>query len=226
MFVWQMNLLQSSGRKYQQTRWYVYERIRYKICNIKMLAKVLNTSCLSFFVFVCLFGFLSHSRIFHSYKDVTMTGEGLQILTYARCLWSLSSEGSLVCHTYYDTGHPLIKVISEDPWHSHLLPSVGREADTTCFCDLGLSRLGFEHPTFRLLGDRSNPLRHRCCPCLLYTLTKWIGPLNLTTKTKLWHNKNPSIQRCHTRKLNAKILQSFTSSGDSFNCAFELSVRH
>ena len=29
----------------------------------------------------------------------------------------------------------------------------------TCFYDLGLSRLGFEHPTFR--GERSNPLRHR-----------------------------------------------------------------
>ena len=29
------------------------------------------------------------------------------------------------------------------------------------FNDLGLSRLGFEHPTFRLRGKRSNPLRHR-----------------------------------------------------------------
>ena len=28
-----------------------------------------------------------------------MTGEGLQILTYARHLWPLSSEGSLACHT-------------------------------------------------------------------------------------------------------------------------------
>ena len=33
-------------------------------------------------------------------------------------------------------------------------------AVTTCFYDLGLSRLGFEHPTFRLRGQRSNPLRH------------------------------------------------------------------
>ena len=34
-------------------------------------------------------------------------------------------------------------------------------AVTTCFNDWGLSRLGFEHPTFRLRGERSNPLRHR-----------------------------------------------------------------
>ena len=67
------------------------------------------------FVFVCL-GFSSHSRdIFHSYGDVTITGEGLQILTYALHLWTLSSEGSLTCHTYCDPGHPFIMVISEDP---------------------------------------------------------------------------------------------------------------
>ena len=31
----------------------------------------------------------------------------------------------------------------------------------TCFYDLGLSRLGFENPTFRLRGERSNPLGQR-----------------------------------------------------------------
>ena len=77
-------------------------------------------------------------------------------LTYARLLWPSSSEGSLECHTYYDTRHPFIMVISGDPWHlEHLQWSV-----TTCFHDLGLSRLGFEHPTFCLQGQRSNRLRH------------------------------------------------------------------
>ena len=51
----------------------------------------------------CALGFSSHSKIFHLYRDVTITGEGLQILTYARHLWQLSSEGSLVCHKYCDT---------------------------------------------------------------------------------------------------------------------------
>ena len=66
---------------------------------------------------ICLFvwGLSSHSRIFHSYGDVTITGEGLQILTYARHSWPLSSEGSLACHTYCDTDHPFIMVISKDP---------------------------------------------------------------------------------------------------------------
>ena len=58
--------------------------------------------------------------------------------------WPLSSEGSLTCHTYCDTGQPFILVISEDPWYLHLLPSVRQWCDTACFNDLGLSRPGIE----------------------------------------------------------------------------------
>ena len=56
--------------------------------------------------FVC--GFSSNSRIFRSYWNVTIAGEGLQILTFARHIeqWGF--------HTYCDTGHPFIMVISED----------------------------------------------------------------------------------------------------------------
>ena len=79
-------------------------------------------------VYVCLFiwSLSSHSKIFHSCGDVTIAGEGLQILTYARHSWPLSSDriSSLMCHTYCDTGLLFIMVISEDPWHSHLLPNV------------------------------------------------------------------------------------------------------
>ena len=76
-----------------------------------------NTICIkghllfSFCLFVCRLS--SHSRIFHSYGDVTITGEGLQILTYARHSWPLSSEGSLACHTYCEMGHPFVMDASE-----------------------------------------------------------------------------------------------------------------
>ena len=33
----------------------------------------------------------------HSHGDVTITGEGLQILTYAQHSWLLGSEDSLAC---------------------------------------------------------------------------------------------------------------------------------
>ena len=41
--------------------------------------------------------------------DVTIADEGLQILTFARHSWPLSSKDSLACHTYSDTdrGIPL-----------------------------------------------------------------------------------------------------------------------
>ena len=56
--------------------------------------------------------FTSHWRKYHLFEDVTMIGEGLQILTYARHSWPLSSQGSLACQTYRDTGHLFILVIS------------------------------------------------------------------------------------------------------------------
>lgn len=38
-------------------------------------------------------------------------------------LTAIEREGSLAYHTYCDTGHPFLLVISEGPWHSHLLSS-------------------------------------------------------------------------------------------------------
>ena len=67
---------------------------------------------------MCLFvwDFMYGSRIFHSCGDVTIAGEWR---TCAKHLWPLSREGALACHTYCDTGHPFIMVISKDLWHSH-----------------------------------------------------------------------------------------------------------
>ena len=48
-----------------------------------------------FIVCLSVWSLSSQSRIFHSYGDVTIVGEGLQILTHARHSWPLSSEGSL-----------------------------------------------------------------------------------------------------------------------------------
>ena len=125
-------------------------------------------------MYVCLFvwGFSSNSRIFHSQGDVTNSGDGLQMLTYARHLRPSSRKGSLAKHTYCDTGHPLIMVISEDPWHSHLLPSCH-----FMFYDLGLSRLGFEHPNFRVRDKRSYRLHYSSGLgyLALYMETSWLS---------------------------------------------------
>jgi hypothetical protein len=49
-----------------------------------------------------IYGFTSHTRIFHLYEDVTIAGEGLQKL--GLCSAPLSREESLSCHTYCDMG--------------------------------------------------------------------------------------------------------------------------
>ena len=71
------------------------------------LTKVLphSINIITSIYFVCLFvwRFSSHSRMFYSFQDVTITGEGLQILMLARHSWPLSSKRSLTCHTYCDT---------------------------------------------------------------------------------------------------------------------------
>ena len=112
---------------------------------------------------VCLFvwGLSSPSRMFHSYGGIAITGEGLQILTYARHSWPLSSEGSLACHALLWHGHPFIMVVSEDPTHTHTSSwAFSTGSVTTCFYELGLAQLRFEHLNFRLRGQHSNPLRH------------------------------------------------------------------
>ena len=39
--------------------------------------------------------------------------------------------------------------------------ALDRGTSINCFNDLGLSRLGIEHPILRFRGERSKPLRHR-----------------------------------------------------------------
>ena len=106
---------------------------------------------------VSLFRVFRPSRgFFHSYGDVTITGEGLQILTYTRHLWPLWSESSLACQTYCDT-HPFKwSCAKTSDTHAYWL-ALSKGAITTCACfnDLGLSRLGFEHSTFRMQSECS-----------------------------------------------------------------------
>ena len=77
--------------------------------------------CVKQLLFVC--GFSSYSIIFHSF-----------IWRRHHCRWraakidlysALMAIAFPVTHqSYCDTSHPFIMVIFEDPWHSHLLPSV------------------------------------------------------------------------------------------------------
>ena len=124
---------------------------------------MLHSNFCYFIVLFYLFIYFSyHSRVFHSYGDFTITVEGLQILTHARHKaieqWGFFSVPNLQWHgaSVYN-GH-LRGPVTLTPVAERL--AVELSLHCTCFYDLGLLQLGFEHPTFRLLGQRSNTLRH------------------------------------------------------------------
>ena len=100
----------------------------------------------------------THSRIFHSYRAVIITDVRLQILTYAQHLWPLSSKGSLT--TTVTLGIRFSETRATHNFCRAFNSESVTESVMTCFIDLGLPRLEFEHPTFRLRGGPSNRLRH------------------------------------------------------------------
>ena len=100
----------------------------------------------------------SHSRIYHLYGDVIIAGEGLQILTYARHSWPLSSEGSLMCHIYCDIGLLFLMVIFEDPLQ--LLPRVWQWTCHDLFLRIRSVANGGRTPISRMRGEHFT-LRHR-----------------------------------------------------------------
>ena len=103
----------------------------------------------------------SHSRIFHSYGDVTNAGEGLQILTYARHSWPLRNGGLLTCHclrhgpTVYN-GHLRGQA-------THLLPSVWQWSYHFLFLRLRSVVTGHRTPISRMRVERSNSTPPRRC---------------------------------------------------------------
>ena len=107
-------------------------------------------------IFVCIFEVFRRTREFFTHVEKSLL---VVIFIYARYSWALSSKGSLPCHTYCDRGIRLQWSSPRTRDTQTFCRVFGSGTVTTCFLDLGVSRLGFDHPTFR--GERSHPLRHR-----------------------------------------------------------------
>ena len=64
---------------------------------------------------VCLFGiFPPTTEFLTSMKMSSLPVKGCKFVDLCSSLMALSSQGSFTCHTYCDTGHPFIMVISKD----------------------------------------------------------------------------------------------------------------
>ena len=107
--------------------------------------------------FVCLFVYLEFIKPLENFSLIWRRHHcrwRAEILTYLRHSWPLSSEGSLTCHTHWDTGLPFIMVISEHPWHSHLLLSVWQCSYHYLFLRLGSVATRDRTPISRMRGER------------------------------------------------------------------------
>ena len=112
-------------------------------------------------IFFCLFCFVSVEN-FSLMKTSTWPAKSCKYFDLCSALMDMNSQSSLTCHVWWYTGHPFIKVISDNLWDSHLLPSGWQRILTTWLYDWGLSLLSFEYPAFRIRGERSYILRLRC----------------------------------------------------------------
>ena len=125
---------------------------------------------------------------------------------YARHSWSLSREGSLACHTYCYTGHPFIWSSQRTLDTQSYCRAFSSGAVTTCFYDLGLSRLPFEHPNFRLRGELSNALLLFHRPgCMVWYCIVWHGGLINIDVTTCFNEYWIFITRYFTLHMRLKI---------------------
>ena len=105
---------------------------------------------------------LSHSRIVHPYGDVTIAGERAANFDHCSALMAIEQWGFFSVQHLLDTGYPFIMVISEDPWHSHLLSSVSQLSCYYLVLRLRYVAAGILTPNLALAGPTLyNPLRHR-----------------------------------------------------------------
>ena len=136
--------------------------------------------------------FSSNSRFLHLFEDVTITGEWLQILAYARQLRSLSCESSLAFHTYWD-------------WDSNTRPSAcGANAlthratnfDNFCACELR-----------QIVLINGNKYAFILIIMLFTVFSCAIGVqyepqgLHLWSMCKIWHHRSFRVCNYQTKKI-------------------------
>ena len=96
-----------------------------------------------------------------------------------------------------------LKWSSPSTRHTHTYcRALSSRAVTTCFYDSDLLRLAFEHPTSRLRGERSNPLRHRrgwFRTDLVSIFKWWQGSLNKPMRAIISPHKQPLPFLCAPR---------------------------
>ena len=143
------------------------------------LYAIAKTEALGFFCFIG--GFRPTQEFFTHMETSPLPVKGCKLwpTMYAQHSWLLSSKGSLACHIFCDTGLPFKMVISEDPWDSHLLPSLWQWSCHCLFLRLRSDATGDRTPISRMRGEHSTSMPPRgntiktLIDLFLLVLTDW-----------------------------------------------------
>ena len=99
-------------------------------------------------------GFSYHSKFFHSYGDINIVCEGLQILTCDRHSLPLSRKGSLACHPYLTWGIPIYGHLQGPmtltPTAKRLAVELSLPVFTTEVCRAGIRKPNIPHERQKL----------------------------------------------------------------------------
>ena len=140
-----------------------------------MEQKVFTIYCLIneyFGLFVRLWFYVPLEK-FHSYGDVTITDGGLQILTYTRHSWSLSSEDSLAWLTSVTRVFRLQWSSPRTRDTRAYCRAFGSGAVTTCFNDFGQSRPGIKTRTLACKANANKWISDKISDKSIYLSDKW-----------------------------------------------------
>ena len=105
--------------------------------------------------------FCPTQECFTHMETLSMPVKDLQIFTHFWHSWPLSSESSLVCQTYCETGHPVILSSRGSVTLTPIAKRLAVELSLSVFTSWVCCCLDFRHPPFPSC-ERSDPLRHRC----------------------------------------------------------------
>ena len=152
------------------------------------------------FLFVCLFGVLhSNRKLFTHMETSPLPVKGFK---FWQMICTHSSEGTLACHNYCDTGHPFIRVISEDSWYSHLLQSVWQWSYRYLFLRLRSVATGIRTSNLPLARRTKKGLAKNS----KYTFW-WIKmkkPLACIFQHNIWHDMEWILVLCWQRQYQLK----------------------
>ena len=117
-----MSIYYKKKKLFQNFSWYIFSIVENPVIFLACdtIPMLMRNSCFYLFIWI----FRPNREFFTLTRASPLPGKGFKFWPKLDTESQLAVTVLLRVNIYCDTGHPFKMVISEDPWHSHLLPSV------------------------------------------------------------------------------------------------------